>query len=116
MKTVVFNIQTLDEALADFSRAWKSGKKDETAQIGFQSWELMHKVLSQKRLEIVRTMTGAGPLRIREVARRIGRDFKGVHSDMTLLAQTGVIDRDDRGRFVFPYDKIHVDFEISAAA
>jgi len=27
-----------------------------------------------------------------------------------------VIDRDERGRFVFPYDKIHVDFEISAAA
>jgi len=43
MKTVVFNIQTLDAALADFGRAWKSGKKDGTAQIGFQSWELMHK-------------------------------------------------------------------------
>jgi predicted transcriptional regulator len=116
MKTVVFNIQTLDAALADFGRAWKSGKNDATAQIGFQSWELMHKVLSPKRLEIIRAMTGAGPLSIREVARRVGRDFKGVHSDMTLLAQSGVIDRDERGRFVFPYDKIHVDFEISAAA
>jgi len=102
MKTVVFNIQTLDAALADFGRVWKSGKKDGTAQIGFQSWELMHKVLAPKRLEIIRAMTGAGPLSIREIARRIGRDFKGVHSDMTLLARTGVIDRDEHGRLSFP--------------
>jgi len=116
MKTVVFNIQTLDAALADFGRAWKGGKKDAVAQIGFQSWGLLHKVLSPKRLEIIRVMTGAGSLSIREIARRVGRDFKGVHSDVTLLVESGVVDRDERGRFVFPYDKIHVDFEISAAA
>jgi predicted transcriptional regulator len=116
MKTVVFNIQTLDAALADFSRPWKGGKKDATVQIGFQSWALMHKVLSPKRLEIIRAMTGAGSISIREVARRVGRDFKGVHSDVTLLVNSGVIGRDERGRVVFPYDKIHVDFEISAAA
>lgn len=115
MRTVVFNIQSLDAALADFGRAWKSGRKDAAAQIGFQSWELMHKVLSPKRLEIIRVMTGAGSLSIREIARRVGRDFKGVHSDVTLLVESGVIDRDQRG-FVFPYDKIHVEFDISAAA
>lgn len=54
----------------------------------------MHKVLSPKRLEIVRVMTGAGPLNIREIARRVGRDFKGVHSDTGLLIEAGVIDKD----------------------
>jgi predicted transcriptional regulator len=116
MKTIVFNIQTLDSALADFARTWKTGKGDESAQIGFETWELMHKVLSPKRLEIVRVMTGAGPLSIREIARRVGRDFKGVHSDTRLLTEAGVIEKDDRGRLVFPYDRIHVDFEIPAAA
>jgi predicted transcriptional regulator len=116
MKTVIFNIQTLDSALADFAGAWKSGKRDASAHIGFESWELMHKVLSPKRLEIVRVMTGAGPLAIREIARRVGRDFKGVHSDVNMLLEAGVIDKNDQGKLVFPYDKIHVDFEISAAA
>jgi predicted transcriptional regulator len=116
MKTVVFNIQTLDSALADFATAWKTGKGDATARIGFETWELMHKVLSPKRLDIIRVMAGAGPLSIREIARRVGRDFKGVHSDATLLVETGVVDKDERGRLIFPYDKIHVDFEISAAA
>jgi predicted transcriptional regulator len=116
MKTVVFNIQKLDAALADFASAWKTGKKDSSAHIGFETWERMHKVLSPKRLEIVRVMTGAGPLSIREIARRVGRDFKGVHSDTSLLVEAGVVNKDESGKLVFPYDKIHVDFEIPAAA
>jgi predicted transcriptional regulator len=116
MKTVVFSIQTLDGTLADFASAWKMGEGNASAHIGFETWELMHKVLSPKRLEIVRAMTGAGPLSIREIARRVGRDFKGVHSDVTLLVETGVVDKDDSGKLIFPYDKIHVDFEIPAAA
>jgi predicted transcriptional regulator len=116
MKTVVFSIQSLDSALAAFAKAWKTGKRDAAAHIGFENWERMHKVLSPKRLEIVRVMTGAGAFSIREVARRVGRDFKGVHSDVRLLVDAGVIDKDETGRFVFPYDRIHVDFEIPAAA
>lgn len=116
MTTVVFNIQTLDSALSDFAEAWKKGQADGVAHIGFESWELMHKVLSPKRLDIVRAMAGAGPLSIREIARRVGRDFKGVHSDVQVLINSGVIDRDDRGRLVFPYDRIRVDFEIPVAA
>ena len=76
----------------------------------------MHKVLSPKRLDIIRAMAGAGPLSIREIARGIDRDFKCVHSDATLLVETSVIDGDESGKLIFPYDKIHVDFEISAAA
>ena len=116
MKTVVFNIQTLEAALSDVATSWKTGKGDATTQIGFATWELMHKVLSPKRLGIIRVMAGAGPLSIREIARRVGRDFKGVHSDATLLLKAGVVDRAESGRLVFPYDRIHVDFEISAAA
>jgi predicted transcriptional regulator len=116
MKTVVFNIQTLESALSDVAAAWKTGKGVATAQIGFETWELMHRVLSPKRLEIIRAMAGEEPLSIREIARRVGRDFKGVHSDATLLVKAGVIDRAESGKLVFPYDKIHVDFEISAAA
>jgi predicted transcriptional regulator len=116
MNTVEFSLQTLDSALGDFAAAWNSGKGQPSARIGFESWELMHKVLSPKRLEIISTMTGAGPLSIREIARRVGRDFKGVHADAQLLLRAGVVDKDERGRLVFPYDRIKVNFEIPAAA
>lgn len=116
MKTVVFSIRTLDSALADFADAWKTGSGEAAAHIGFETWELMHRTLAPKRLEIIRVMTGAGPLSIREIARRVARDFKGVHSDVGLLVEAGVIDRDHSGKLLFPYDRIHVDFEIPAAA
>ena len=60
-------------------------------------------------------MTGAGGLSIRELARRIGRDFKGVHSDVRVLLKAGVIDRQNDGAIIFPYDEIHVDFVLKAA-
>ncbi len=59
-------------------------------------------------------MTGAGPLAIRAVARRMGRDVKSVHGDVHALLEAGVLDRNDDGRIVFPYDEVHVDFIVRA--
>lgn len=47
------------------------------------------------------------PLSIREAARRVGRDVKAVHGDVTALLKEGVIDRSGR-LVVFPYDGVHV--------
>jgi predicted transcriptional regulator len=60
-------------------------------------------------------MTSAGPIAIREVARRVGRDVKSVHGDVQVLLKSGVLDRADDGRIVFPYDEVHVDFVLRAA-
>jgi predicted transcriptional regulator len=66
-------------------------------------------------VDIIRAMTGAGPLSIREVARRVGRDVKAVHGDVTALVSAGLVDRDGR-KVVFPYDGVHVDFAWGMAA
>lgn len=116
MKTITFKVQTLASVLDDVEIAWKTGEAATTPQFSFVTWEVMHKILSPKRLEIVKVMAGAGPLSIREIARRVERDFKGVHADVTLLLNAGVITKTGNGKVIFPYDKIHVDFEISAAA
>jgi predicted transcriptional regulator len=84
--------------------------------ISFVSLDLMWKVLAPKRMEIVRAMTGAGPMTIRETARRMRRDVKAVHGDVHALLKAGVLDRMEDGRIVFPYDAIHVDFMITKAA
>jgi predicted transcriptional regulator len=60
-------------------------------------------------------MTGAGELSIREVARRVGRDVKAVHGDMAALMACGIVEKTERGKVVFPYDAVHVDFLLQAA-
>lgn len=89
--------------------------KPQGAHISFASPDLLWRTFTQKRWEILQAMTGVGPLSIREVARRVGRDVKAVHGDIHALLAAGVIDREERG-VVFAYDGVHVDFMLGMAA
>jgi predicted transcriptional regulator len=101
--------------MADFARAWKSGKAQKTARISFASPELLWKVLTEKRWELLKVLRGAGPVSIREAARRAGRDVKAVHGDITALLNAGVLDRTDDGQIVFPFEAVKVEFLLQAA-
>jgi predicted transcriptional regulator len=119
MTTLKVRIETLEETLARATGTWKSAEAGQEVvadeSLAFASWDMMHRVLAPKRLEILRAMSGQGPISMREVARRVERDFKGVHADVELLLRNGVIDKTNGG-IVFPYDRIHVEFDIEAAA
>lgn len=114
MKTVTIDVRPLADTLGDFTQAWKSGKAS-ASRISFESPELLFKVLSGKRWELLNAMTGAGAMSIREAARRVERDVKAVHGDVTALLNAGLISKTDDGMIVFPYDAIHVDFMLKAA-
>lgn len=115
MKILTIRIETPEEVKDAVLAAVGGGNAEPDAGLSFARYEDMHRVLSPKRLDIVRAMAGRGPLSIRQVARSVGRDFKGVHTDVTSLVNAGVIDRSDDG-IEFPYDSIHVAFDIPAAA
>ncbi len=113
MTTVTIGISSVDDTKARMRRAFEGQKQ--RAFIGFASAELLWKVITPKRWEVLRAMTGAGPIAVREVARRVDRDVKSVHGDLQALLKSGVLDRVDDGRIVFPYDEVHVDFVLRAA-
>jgi predicted transcriptional regulator len=115
MKTVVLEVRTLEDAAADLTRAWKSGKPRGDARISFATPELLWKVMTAKRWDVLKALCGAGPVSIREAARRVGRDVKAVHADVTALLSAGVLDRTDDGRVEFPYDTVKVAFTLKAA-
>lgn len=115
MKTVTLDVRAPGESMAEFSRAWATGKAEKSARISFASPELLWKVLTAKRWELLKAMCGAGPMSIREAARRVERDVKAVHSDITALLNAGVLDRDEDGRVIFPYDAVKVEFLLHAA-
>jgi predicted transcriptional regulator len=101
--------------MEDFVRVWKTGKAEKGARISFASPELLWKVLTAKRWELLKAMCGAGPISIREAARRVGRDVKAVHSDVSALLNAGVLDRVKDGRVIFPFDAVKVEFLLRAA-
>ena len=115
MNTVTIGVESLSGAKKRLAEAMSGRTRSTTPHINFSSAELLWKILAPNRLEILRAMTGAGPLALREIARRVSRDVKGVHTDVHALLLAGVVDRLDGG-FVFPFDEIHVDFTLRAAA
>ena len=114
MNTVILDVRTLKDSLADFTKALTTGASS-TPRISFETPELLWQTLTGKRWEILKTMTGCGTLSIREVARRVNRDVKAVHGDIHALLNAGLLKKSDTG-VIFPYNGIHVDFMLQAAA
>ena len=115
MHTVVLEVRSLADTLADAASAMKSGRGDAEARIGFASPELLWQVLTAKRWELLKAMCGSGPMSIREAARRVSRDVKAVHSDVTALLDAGILCRSPEGQVDFPFDSVKVEFMLQAA-
>lgn len=115
MKTVILDVRSPAESMADFSQAWKTGTGSKTDRISFASPELLWKVLTAKRWELLKKLCGAGPVTVREAALRVGRDVKAVHTDLSALLSAGVLSRTESGRVEFPYEAVKVEFLLQAA-
>jgi len=83
--------------------------------ITFLSHEELWATLTANRWSILKALTGAGPLGVRELSRRVGRDVKGVHTDAQALVSAGVIEKTDDGKLVFPYDEVRLELVLKAA-
>ena len=108
--TVTIGVASREEIKRRFTRAMTTGKRA-APFIGFSDEQTLWRTLTPLRWAILKTMTGAGALALREIARRVGRDVRGVHTDVHALLAVGLLERDDSG-FQFPYDSIHVNFTL----
>jgi predicted transcriptional regulator len=113
MKTVTLEVATLKDVKHRARDAFKGRKQG--ARISFATPELLFQLMTAKRWELIRTMTGVGPLTIREAARRVDRDVKGVHGDVHTLLNAGILQKTEDGLIIFPYDAIRVDIMLHAA-
>ena len=108
MKTVTLEVRAPGEGMKEFVQTWRSGKAQRSARIGFATPEILWKVLSAKRWELLKVLCGAGPVSIREAARRVQRD-------VTALLSAGLLNRTETGSIEFPYEAVKVEFLLQAA-
>ncbi|EPS2592451.1 TPA: transcriptional regulator [Salmonella enterica] len=73
--------------------------------------ELARVMLAPNRLNIINAMAGAGAMTIRELSRRVHRDFKAVYRDVQTMLSAGVIENEGN-KIIFPFDAVHFDFMI----
>jgi predicted transcriptional regulator len=113
MKTVTLSVATRESVTRRALDAF-SGKR-RGAHISFASADLVWKVLTAKRWELLKAMAGGGAMTLREAARRADRDVKAVHGDAHALLAAGILRKGEDGKIEFPFDAVHVDFMLEAA-
>ncbi len=115
MKKVILEVRSPEESMANFVQSWKAGKPERVARIAFATPELLWQVLTTKRWGLLKILCGAGPISIREAARRAGCDVKAVHSDITALLNAGILERTESGGIILPLETVKVEFLLEAA-
>jgi predicted transcriptional regulator len=92
------------EPLSRTQSRWKKGLRGKAASdptrpvITVPSWEVLGRVLSPRRLEILSLIPALKPKSIAALARSLDRDFKNVHADVTFLADLGLVELKAEGK------------------
>jgi len=80
--------------------------------VGFSDWETMVRVLSPKRLELLRYLHRNPAKNIRRLAQAIGRDYRRVHENVEALEAAGLLER-DREAVRADYDAFDVQLRVA---
>ena len=118
VKKIHVEIKTLDDTLREAGRTYDTiskGKetKKKTA-VYFSTVKDMRRALTEKRLELLKTIKDRKPSSVYELAKLTGRDLKNVLQDVSYLRELGIIDVVDLGDKKVP--EVHYDvlsFEVA---
>lgn len=95
----------------------EAGESRPESHVTFESWDGLAKVLTAKRLELLRSLHAQPVNSIAELARGLQRDYKRVHEDVEILSAAGLVDRAETGVLRASFDEIRaaIDLRLSAA-
>src|ERR1700690_2129479 len=88
--------ENMEEAASRrFVDAWHRAEHGEAFQerhLAFESWDTLVRVLTGKRMELLRYVRHHDVTSIRALAKALGRDYSNVHSDVQALMEAGLVD------------------------
>jgi predicted transcriptional regulator len=113
-KVVELRVGDARDALDRFEAAWNrrtEGRTYKSLQVlSMADLPLLLRTLTPARWELLDRLRQAGPLSIYELARRLKRDYKNVHTDVAKLAEIGLIAKDADGRMSVRWDVVRAEF------
>ena len=113
-------IGSMEQFGADFIQAWRRGEKSvvgeaQMEQVCFLDLATLLNILTPKRLEILQTLQHQSGITTYELAKSLGRHYKNVHTDVSLLKNIGLIEADGPGTVLrVPFKKIRAEIDLAA--
>ncbi|MEQ8346781.1 MAG: MarR family transcriptional regulator [Sneathiellaceae bacterium] len=89
-----------DQASRRFIDAWHRAERGATAperHLAFESWEALAKVLTGRRVALLRHVRHNEVASIRALAAALGRDYSNVHRDVRSLEAAGLLEVTEAG-------------------
>ena len=104
------------DALDRFEAAWNRRAEGRPAPalsvLTLPALPQLAQTLSPARWALLEALRGSGPVSIYELAKRLRRDYKNVHTDVTQLAALGVIARTSDNRVLVPWEVLRAEFAL----
>jgi predicted transcriptional regulator len=89
-----------EDATRRFVDAWHRADRGEVFRerhLAFESWEALARILTGKRMELLRYVHRNKIASVRALAKALGRDYSNVHADVQALTAAGLIDAAEGG-------------------
>ncbi len=113
-RQVLIGIRSEKEQATEVMKAWRRAEHglppDEPAErLYFLDMASLMKVLSPKRMELLRILHSLGPTNIRQLAIKLDRNYSNVYQDVTELSIVGLIEMPKKNRYIVPWELITID-------
>jgi len=82
----------------------------------FETPSALFSTITPKRWDLLNHLQGKPAMSIRELAKRLRRDVKNVHTDVTKLLEIGLVERDGLARVYSPFGEIRTEFVLKGMA
>ncbi len=101
------SLEAIGQRVEDAVRRDQNGEHVREHHLTFDSFETLAKVLTPRRLELLRYVHKQPAASIRALAQALNRDYRRVHDDVEALAEVGLLERASEGTAVAaPFDAI----------
>jgi len=88
------------DAARRFVDAWHRAQRGDSfseRHLAFESWDALARVLTTKRVQLLRYVRRHPVTSVRALAKALGRDYSNVHADVQALSAAGLLDVSERG-------------------
>lgn len=117
-RKIQIGVGSVSEALDRFERTWergaKSGARGVEVRLSFESLPLLLRSLTPARWALLERLKRHGPLSINELAKRLERDYKNVHTDISRLIEFGLVERSPDQRVAVSWDVVTAEMKLAA--
>jgi len=115
-KVVELRLGAVGDALDRFEAAWnrhaEGGKPVSLAVLSFEDLPLLLRTLTPARWALLRALQQKKAGSIYELAKRLARDYKNVHTDVSRLADLGLVLKEPDGGVAVAFDIVNARFEL----